>query len=244
MASELTDIDVVEVSLVGSAANKRKYLLLKNEGGEVVEEKSENEIKGVLKFLYKLLGKKMPEDMMPIDEPKPKEEPCKEDKVAETKKSEVDTKLEVIEKERNNLKEQVEKDAKEKAELAKRVTELEKADRTRKLTEIAKSIDGAYEDNLKYLESLSESLPVEKFDMVVKREKAMAEKIANSKLFTESGSARPVPSGAFAKLDSLAKEKVAKSGGKITYPQAIDEASKENPELYAEYNKETVKREG
>ncbi len=232
---DLSDIDVREVSLVGSPANKRKYLLLKSNGGNDVSdlekalpEVEQGEIKGILKFLYKLLSKKMPEDEMPEDN---KEEPMAEAKKEETKKSETDVKLEAIQKERDDLKAKIEKAEGEKSELVKRVTDLEKADKKRQLTEIAKSIDGPHEDNLKYLGMLSESLPPDKFDIVVKREKAMAEKIKNSGLFGEVGSSRPVPTGALAKLDALAKEKISKSDKKIPYPEALSEAIKEKPDL-------------
>jgi len=260
-SSQLSDIDVVEVSLVGSPANKRRFLLIKNKEGEMSEdielteeeqqieevkkalsESDQNAIKGAMKMLGKVEAAKdilkklatlVPGYGEPKEGAKDKEdyeypEPKKKGK---TEKSEAQ--LESIQKERDELKDRV-----EKAET--KVAGLQKAERTRQLREIAKTLSGDIEENFKYLETLAESLPQEKFDSVVKREQAQAKRLAESKAFEEIGSSRPSPGSAFEKLTNLVNDEVTKSADHDPI-KAWDRIIKAHPELYDEYTKEQKK---
>ncbi len=222
---ELTDIDVVEVSLVGSPAIKRKFLLVKNEEGAMGEKEvalSEAE-KGILTklmdFIKQMVGKKAEE---PPKEPEKKKEETKSMDEATSKR------LEAIEKERDTLKSQVD-------EANKRVDALQKADRKRKFDEIAKSMIGKTDDNVKFLESMADSLPEDKFNTLVEREKANAKILSESEVFKENGSNRPVPNSAQGKIDELVNSRVQKGEDRL---KAIDAVMKEHPELYAEAKKE------
>ena len=244
-AHELSDLDVFEVSLVGQPANMRKFLVVKNDEEKAKEtevaqslpEGDKEAIKGAMSILEKVTGAKdFFKQLAKLfsTEKQAKHEEIQEVKIMEsTEKKPVDAGLEAL---------TIERDA-EKAKLAKaetRIAELEKAERKRRLTEIAKSFEGKIEDNIKYLETLADSLPEDKLQAVIEREGAHAKRIKESGLFVEKGSERPVPASAGAKIEELAKAEVAKSTdkNKITI---YDRVVKEHPELYAEYLKETNK---
>ena len=244
---ELSDLDIFEVSLVGKPANLRKFLVVKNDEGRVNEtgvaqllpEDEGEAVKGVMNILEKVTGAKdffkhLAKLISGSTEKPVKQEETKEVKtMADEKKLDADAKLVALTTERD-----AEKDKLAKAET--RIAELEKAERKRKLTEIAKSFDGKFEDNIKYLETLADSLPEDKLQAVIEREKAHAKRVNESELFVEKGSGRPAPAGAEAKLLEMVKTEVAKSTDKDKIA-VYDRVMKEHPELYAEYLKETNK---
>lgn len=258
----LSDLDVVEVSLVGSPANKRKFLLIKNEGGKTMNveleevraeateeaeiskalsEEGKNACKGAANLLGKIKDKDVKDIVTQLEElageeekkdkeeygyKKPEEKGKKEEeygyKKPKTEKSDIEKKLDLIEKERDTL--------------SSEVKALKKAEQKRELTEIAKSLEGKVEDTVSYLEGLVESLPADKFTQVVDREKLHTTRMKESELFSEKGKNIPSVSSAEAKLLQKAKEAVAKGADQF---KAFDQVMRENPELYEEYRKET-----
>jgi hypothetical protein len=77
----------------------------------------------------------------------------------------------------------------------------------------------------------------EKFEEVLKAADAQAKKAdeITKELGTSLGGST---SGVMEKIEKMAKERVEKSGGKLTVEEAIDKITDENPDLYAELEKE------
>jgi len=250
-ANELTDLDVLEVSLVGSPANKRKFLLLKNqEGFNMDEERNEeledkdiskslteehqNAVKGAMNLLKKVpnikdilgqLAKFISGGTSKKEEDEKVPEAKEVDKELTQKSEDTEIKLVTLEKERDGLK--------------ARIEDLEKADRRRQLEVIAKTFDGKSEDNLAYLEGLAENLPQEKLDKVIEREQLHAKRLTESELFTEKGSSRPSVGSAEEKIMNLVNERVQKGEDKL---KVFSDVMAENPELYGDYLRETNKQ--
>ncbi len=221
-AHELTDIDVLEVSLVGSPANKRRFLLMKNEEGNTLEEQEKGLAKKLLDFFSGLVTEKKEETTKsePVKEP-PKVEPPKEDV------------------EKTNLKAQVDALSKERDALKVKAEEIEKADKKREIEAIAKTIFGKTEDNIAYLEPLSKALPKELFAKMVEREQSYSKKLAEN-LFVEKGvtTQAPGPDTPAGKLEAMVKAEVAKGTNAVA---AWDKVIHENMPLYDQYTKENVK---
>lgn len=246
--AELTEIDVFEVSLVGKPANKRSFLLLKNEGGEVDEIKEDvekalsehdaNAVKGALNLLKKIPSLKSIVDSLnklvkgDLTKEEPMEEVKVEEKVEEPKVEKADVeiqkKVEALEKEL--------RDASGRADRAEsKISDLEKANRTRELTEIAKNFVGDSTENLAYLEGLSETLPKDKFEAVIEREKLHATRERESELFVEKGKTTPNLGTAEDKLNKAVEKNMADG---LEMAKAIEKAVKDNPDLYEESRKE------
>jgi len=248
--TELTEIDVFEVSLVGKPANKRSFLLLKSEGGEVTEEITEEEIeknlsehdanavKGALNLLKRIPSLKSIVDSLNklVKGDLTKEEPMEEVKVAEKVE---DPKVEKADVEIQKKIEALEQELKavvSRAETAEtKVSDLEKANRIRELTEIAKNFVGDAVENLAYLEGLSESLPKDKFDAVIEREKLHATRERESELFVEKGKTTPNLGTAEDKLNKVVEKNMADG---LDMAKAIEKAVKDNPDLYEDSRKE------
>jgi len=223
--AELTEIDVFEVSLVGKPANKRSFLLLKNEGGEVDEIKEDvekalsehdaNAVKGALNLLKKIPSLKSIVDSLNklVKGDLTKEEPMEEVKVEE----------------------KVEEPKVEKADVEIQKKVEAKANRTRELTEIAKNFVGDSTENLAYLEGLSETLPKDKFEAVIEREKLHATRERESELFVEKGKTTPNLGTAEDKLNKAVEKNMADG---LEMAKAIEKAVKDNPDLYEESRKE------
>ncbi len=268
-AHELTSISVKEVSLVGKPSNQRRWLLLKNEEGIMEkdnkpEDMSETEKTTFLSLLKKFFGfasesKSEPQKQMmvcvmdgKINDQHETETDCTkaggkwmaEDMVKTTKEVKQMAEKEVKEPEKIPIdikkSEEYVNLSKEHDSLKAKVELLEKANRRRNLEEIAKSIPGKSEDNLTYLESLADSLPEDKFKIVVDREKLHAKQLKESELFVEKGKTTSKPSSSEAKIMEIAKSIGEKD--KIDFFKAMNKAMQANPELYAQYVKETTKR--
>lgn len=127
--------------------------------------------------------------------------------------------------------EEMEKQAKQAEEIAKR----ERDERIeREFVAKASSFQGLAvqpDEFGKVMKSLHESNP-EAFAKVEDVLKAADTAIAQSGLFAEVGKGGAAMTDAAEKLDSIAKTKVEKSGGKLSYAKAYDEAIQENPDLY------------
>ena len=66
--------------------------------------------------------------------------------------------------------------------------------------------------------------------------KAANAAITSGEVFNEIGSnAEPVGTSAFGRLDSIAKETVAKNESGMTYHKAFEKALSDNPDLYTNY---------
>ncbi len=245
----LSDIDVEEVSLVGKPANRRKFLLFKSEGGEHMDDKEvigeeiekasneheKNAAKGALNILGKFtkfndVVKLLQKILSGSAEKEDKEEVSDEIK---EKVEEKDKEVEKVDLQKANdeLKERV-----EKAEA--RVADLEKSDKRRKVEDIAKSLDGDKDETITYLEELAEKLPEETFGKVVEREKAQKKRLDESELYKEKGKTTPDENSAGGKLEKMIKEAVEKGEDKFA---ATDRILRDNPELYAEHQKEATK---
>lgn len=133
------------------------------------------------------------------------------------------------------------------------VAAMQKADRTRRFSELASGRGGATDGapwigdptkHVDYLERLTEKFG-ESDAMVteyIEQQNAAAAQIKDSALFSEIGSGSKLRGdNAEQKLDSLAKAKVAASEGKLSYAQAYSEVldSTEGQALYVQQDKET-----
>lgn len=66
--------------------------------------------------------------------------------------------------------------------------------------------------------------------------------LSESALFTEFGSSAPGPGSAISKLSEMAKERVARSEGKLTMPQALRQLRRENHALASQAAEEHIAR--
>ena len=131
--------------------------------------------------------------------------------------------------------------AKTEAESAKAIAKAEQERRiNREFFEKAQSLPHISEDTEELRDLLKEASATLGDDGFTKLEgllKAANEQINEGKLFAELGSGFTDSGSAFTKLDKMAKAKAADNDD-MTYEQAFDEVMEENPELYAEYERE------
>ncbi len=248
---ELTDIDVFEVSLVGSPANRRKFLLAKSEKGVNMNDKdlNENEV-GILKRLAAFFtGKK--EEVVEIKEVKPVVAEKQTMVCVMDGKMNPDMKTEsactTVGGEWTDESAMKEKSMDvDKADLRKqlddanaKLADIKKAQRKGELETIAKSMSGKPEDNLTYLEALDKHLPADVFKIVIDREQSLEKKIKEGELFKEKGNARPATGTATEKINKMVQELVVKGADRL---KAINEVIQANPELYELTKKENFRR--
>ena len=263
--NKLEDLDIYEVSLVGSPANKRRYLLVKSEEGgdemsdeanvaavadiekaELTEEQA-NAIKGAVNILGKYA-----------------------DKLSAKLKAAIATLEESVAKAMGGKKEEEDEEEedkgkgkgkygylKPKGEVQKAIAEVEQSFRERiekaeanakalserleakELEEISKS-SGVEID---WLKTLKRHLPEAEFQKAVSREETHQRQLKEAGLFKEIGSSATGEQPPGEKLLALVKGHVEKGGDQ---QKAWDIVVKEHPELYREYVKErnSVKSKG
>jgi hypothetical protein len=133
--------------------------------------------------------------------------------------------------------EELEKRAREAEEIAKREREERVTKQFIEKAAAYKGLPVQPEEFGKVLKSLAEKAPDEfaKLDEVLR---AADEAIAKGKLFAELGGNGRSEGSAYAKLEGIAKAKVAESGGQLTFAQAFQKACQEHPELYLQYKEE------
>jgi len=261
--AKLEDLDIFEVSLVDSPANKRKYLMIKNESGTAgdidvdgekidednkdvkvekagVSEDVQNAIKGALKILDKYKDD-LPDNVksalnalanvVGYGYPAPKEGKKNSDEEGygykKPAKKDIEGLLDEIQKQRDDYR-------KELAKAQEEINTLKEKEEMRELSEIAKSMNGSVEENVKWLKVLKSSLSPEDFAKAVEREKAYSNLLKQSRIFGEIGYPGGTLQGAVEKIETLAKSKVEKSEVK-DMAKAIQEVAREYPELYKQY---------
>jgi hypothetical protein len=84
------------------------------------------------------------------------------------------------------------------------------------------------------LKSMSQKLDADEFAVVEGVFKASEEALKESGLFAEVGSTIAVAGTPQGKLEAMAKERLTKSDGKLTYEQAMADVTMEHPEIYEE----------
>jgi hypothetical protein len=139
--------------------------------------------------------------------------------------------------------------------LMKRIAAMEEADEVKEFTSIAKSMPYAAplmktDEFANILRKQSKILSKEEFAKVLASHKSMNTALSQSEIFKNvgGGPVGDVHADAFSKLDMIANEIVSKSAGTnspIEKFQAFRKACKDNPSLFAEYNRQaqrTAKR--
>lgn len=127
--------------------------------------------------------------------------------------------------------------------LAERVEKMEKDARARRFAEIVKDFTGKADDHIGFMESLAEKFGEDskEFKHYVEREKATAEQLRKSNLFSELGSdAEGRTQTALDKMNAEAK-KLCEADKSLSFPQAFAKVMDQQPQLYREYEAE---REG
>lgn len=262
--AKLSDLDVFEVSLVDSPANKQRYLVVKSEDGDDPDPDDEDELD---------LEKAKDKDKDEEDEEakKQKKKPEDEEEKQDAAINAIKGALKILNKhldglpsaakkavstladlagygyeapkktQKSNedaLKEVVKERDDLKAEIEKadtRIQQLENREIERELTEVAKGMIGDVAENVKRLKVMKQALAKEDFDEAVKRENTFAKIVKDSKLLEEMGLSKS--SGfqtAYEKLGSIADGMVQKSE-KLTKADAFKLACEQNPEVYKEY---------
>ena len=199
---QLEDLDIWEVSLVGSPANREPFLVIKNEAGESkaeVTEPQKPDLDGVIKSLTGASAEQR-------------------DELIKTLFPEHVAKM---------------------AAMETQVAEMTRARKLADYTEIAKSFYGAPAENAERLMRLEESLGAEAVAKEIEREKAIAEQVRKSKLFSEAGvtSGQRSAGNAEAELTKIAKSK----GG--DFADAFKVARRENPELAEQWEAERAEHD-
>jgi hypothetical protein len=226
---ELADIDVYEVSLVDSPAIRRKFLVLKSEEREDMDDEVQfseelakaltqeaaNAIKGALNILGKYM-KDMPREAQDAINslnntlrgsgygyaaPKKEELPPEVAKQLEAIVKEAQTKDEVIKS------------------LKAEVVELRKASWRKEMEPLAKAMFGKPEENLALLEKMHDSLSPEDFQAFVERERAIIRHTEEAGLYQEAGKSTPGPVESQSKVEAMAKALVEKGQAK-SIPEA------------------------
>lgn len=262
--AKLSDLDVFEVSLVDSPANKQRYLIVKSEDGDPDPDDEDIEDED----LKKAAEKKPDEE---DEETKKKKKPEDEEEKQDATINAIKGALKIMNKHLDNLPSAAKKavstladlagygyeapkktqkssddalkeivkerdDFKAKVEKADaRIQQLEDRETERELTELAKDMIGDVAENVKRLKVMKQALAKEDFDEAVKRENTFARIVKDSKLLEEVGLTKS--SGfqtAYEKLGSIADGMVQKSE-KLTKADAFKLACEQNPEIYKEY---------
>ena len=269
MASDLEELEVEEVSLVKSPANRKRFYLSKKaeqmnditaailalpdeDGVKPLEDIDKGEISketaqvlgNVKKLLEAVKDELSPELMARLAESLGMSRERAEDEDAEKAKPEEDEEKlkaeDVFKSEDPQLvslfKKNQELEALYKAELfeKKRAGYVAKAER-----ELAE-VPGIDSNELGLLLSDIDDLSPKHALKVEELLKSVSTFARQSNAFSEVGSAAPGigSDSAKARLDSLARSKVAKSGG--SYAERYVEVLGENPELYTQYKNEGV----
>lgn len=242
--TELFDVDVETVGLVRKGANKKRWFLMKSEEGKMPEEKDVlevlneleqveegelsrshwNTVVGVLKSLFT----------------QPEPEPELEDETVE--KSEVEQRLEALEKShRDQISkmqeeiDQVRKDAKEEVLKAEeRVDAIEKAKRETELEPVAK-VAGLEVGILYELEKANPKA----YEAITERFQAFEKQLDEAGLWEERGSSQPGEQDAAKKIMARAAE-IKKSQPEVSTDVAIATAAAE-VEGYDEYRQRIIK---
>ena len=238
--NKLEDLDIYEVSLVGSPANKRKYLLVKSEGGQEVTEdtivletelteEQTNAIKGALNILGKHsegMSEKLKSAIAVLADAAGIEGAAKPDKDKEKypygypQKKEVEKAIAQVEK---TLRAEIEK-ARGEAEALRQQLEAKELEEVQKSSGI----------EMDWLKTLREHLPEAEFRKAVDREMVHQRRLKEAGLFKEIGSSASGEQEAGDKLLSIVNNLVVKGTDRR---QAWDIVAKENPDLYREYTK-------
>jgi hypothetical protein len=243
----LENLEVLEVSLVPKAANKRKFLVMKSEEAlmglsndfkEALEKAglSAEDIEGVGEVLALLADKKVPTEAtakaLGIE---------LTEKPDETKKSDGKLEMDQLPVE---IKSQVEKLFKQNEELTAKAAEVEKqlADErdkreaeeyVRKAEAEYAALPGTAQVNGRLIRVAKKAMSDTDYAEFEKLLKAANEAfVALGKNTGSSGS--NAPTGVSARIEALAKELVAKNEAP-TYAQAFDLVMKRNPALYKEF---------
>jgi phage I-like protein len=184
------------------------------------------------------------EPNMPDDKVQTGTETVDPQKFAEvqTQLTEAQTKLTAAETELANAKTQLQA-AEEKANKAdERITSLEKDARAKRFSEMSKEWVGDNKIHLATLEHFSQIEGGEDSDLFknyVTTQNAAAEQIKKAGLFTEIGSNQPAEGSAVATAEGRARQMSEGSGGKKPFAVALDEVLESDPQLRAQYHRET-----
>lgn len=219
MPTDLTNLEIDEVSLVGKAANNKKFLIFKSmESDEMVDTE--------------------PAGAKPI-------EPTQ----AHVEKADIDSIVEkaLIEERKTRdieikkaVDAAIEKEQIEKAEIKKKLDEERDVRITKEFVEKAATMPslGKATDVGPILKEISQKAP-EAFAKLDPLLKALDERIKQGELFAEIGKSNTGPAAGSAedKLNGIAKSYVEK-GLKGGFPEAFTKACKENEELYNQYTAE------
>lgn len=141
--------------------------------------------------------------------------------------------------------------ANERAERMERQLELVQKE-ARKKDYVAKCereyahVPGLSADQMADMLLQAETVSKEFAESLEKQWALTAESVKKSGLLQASGSRGPVTTGgsAWEKMQSMAKERVEKSAGKLGGAQALDEVMAENPDLYKSYLEENPAQVG
>lgn len=156
-------------------------------------------------------------------------------KAAEPPK-ELAERLAASEAQTKTFKEEAEKNAAEAKRANERVDALEKDSRAKRFGEMATGWVGKKEQHIAMMEHLATSdekgEESDLFKSYVETQKAAAEQISKSNIFSEIGTSRAAEGSVEAEIEAKAKKMSEESSGKLTYAQAYAETLKQNPSLY------------
>jgi phosphohistidine phosphatase SixA len=135
-----------------------------------------------------------------------------------------------LEQENASLRQASEAAATEAKQAAERVAQMEAAARRRQFAEEARGWYGPVDEHVSFMESLSD----EQRAFYSKQQKALAEQLKDSALFSQVGRSggTPAEAGAEAQLEQIARSIQASES--VSYAQAYSRALERNPQLYSE----------
>lgn len=237
MPNEIKDLQVLEVSLVDKAANKRKFLIYKDE--DSIEETSvDDSIIKTDEGGTQIMGdQKKTEDVkkteVPVDQTKKEEKPVEQITKENVKQMDVP----------EEVKKQLDQLFKANEELSKKLQKEMDEKKEKMFIAKAETLNNLPMQPAEFgivLKRIADSVETADYEALETVLKAANEEISQSQLFKEVGSGASgfAGKGSYSKIEKIAKA-LREADPKLSEAQAVEKALESNPHLYNEYLAET-----